>query len=259
MADEILQREAEGVLVVTVNRPDKMNALNRTVLTGLREAMEAALARDVHALVITGAGERAFVAGADVKEIRERAGSGGGAGFARFGQAVFRMIEALPFPTIAAINGYALGGGLELAMACDFRVARRTARLGQPEVNLGIIPGYGGTQRLQRLTGRSFALRLILTGEAVSADEARAAGLVDQVVEDDVVGAALVYARPFAGKSRSAVRAAKLAIDGGFGRPLDEALDIEANYFDEALAHPDAVEGTQAFLDKRKPVFRKES
>lgn len=255
MADEVLAREEDGVLLVTVNRPDKLNALNREVLESLSRIFDEARTGNAFALIVTGAGEKAFVAGADISEIRAQAGATGGAGFARFGQAVFTKLETLPIPTIAAINGYALGGGLELAMACDFRFALKAAKLGQPEVNLGIIPGYGGTQRLPRIAGRSFALRLILTGDPVGAEEARSAGLVDQIVDGDVLGAAMAFAQTFKGKSRSAVERAKQAVDNGDGRQMDDALEVEAWFFEETLSHPDAAEGTAAFLEKRKPHF----
>jgi len=257
MADVIQTQDRGSVRIVTVNRPERRNALNRATLEALDEVLRLAAGDLPDALVVTGAGEKAFVAGADISEIQEQAGRGGGAGFARFGQAVFRRLERLPVPTVAAIGGYALGGGLELAMACDFRVALASARLGQPEINLGIIPGYGGTQRLQRLTGRSFALRLILSGESVDAEEALRAGLVDAVVETDVLEAAIGFLKPFLGKSRSALAAAKSAVDMGYGQPLGEAMEIEANCFDEALASPDAGEGSRAFLEKRAPDFRR--
>lgn len=173
----------DGIAVVTVNRPDKLNALNRKTLEELNRAVDKVEADDgIRVLVVTGAGEKSFVAGADIREINTL-GASSGKEFALFGQEIFRRIECLGKPAIAAVNGYALGGGCELAMACHLRVASENAKFGQPEINLGIIPGYGGTQRLTRLVGRAKALELILTGDQIKADHALQLGLVNAVFE----------------------------------------------------------------------------
>lgn len=247
--------EPGQVALLTINRADKLNALNRALLGELDAALDeiAADAR-VRALVVTGAGTRAFAAGADIAEIAALDGAEDGAEFARYGQAVFAKIEQLTKPVIMAINGYALGGGCELAMCGDMRIASDSAQLGQPEVNLGVIPGYGGTQRLARLVGRDRAKWLIFSGERVGADEAYRLGLVDRVVPAaDVVEEAMTVARSLAAKAPRALALAKIAINEGISMPLEDAIEHEATLFGQAAATQDRREGTAAFLDKRQP------
>lgn len=252
----LLVETADRIATVTINRPDKLNALNSAVLAELSAAM-AALAADpgVGAIVVTGAG-RAFVAGADIAEI---AGEPATAleQYARRGQALFRSIERSRKPVIAAVNGFALGGGCELALACHVRFASTRAKFGLPEVKLGLIPGYGGTQRLPRLIGRGPALRLILSGEPIDGAEAYRLGLADGVAEPDAL---LATARAFAAgvlaNGPVAVARALEAVDTGLDLPLDAALDAEARLFGSLGDTMDMREGTRAFLDKRAAAFR---
>ncbi|RDI95046.1 enoyl-CoA hydratase [Meiothermus sp. QL-1] len=253
---EYLGYEVEGqVALVTVRRPQALNALNQDVLLELAEVTEV-IAQDprVRVAIFTGEG-RAFVAGADIGEIAALEDVFAAREFAILGQSVFNEIAALPLPTIAAINGYALGGGLELALACDLRVASHKARLGLPEVGLGIIPGFGGTQRLPRLLGRGRALDLIYTGRHVTAEEALSLGLVNRVGED-----ALETARELAAlilkNAPVALALAKEAVGRGENLDLQEALEIEADLFGMACATQDMREGTRAFLEKRTPEFK---
>jgi enoyl-CoA hydratase len=254
----LVEHDDDGrVALLTINRADKLNALNRALLGELDAALEE-LASDerVRAVVITGAGSKAFVAGADIVEIASLEGSEDGAEFSRYGQGVFSKIEQMTKPVIMAINGYALGGGCELALCGDIRLAAESAQLGQPEVNLGVIPGYGGTQRLARLIGRDRAKGLIFTGERVGAEEAFRLGLVDRIVPgDQLVEEALALARSLASKAPRAVALAKIAINEGVSMPLEAALDHEAKLFGQAAATDDRREGTSAFLDKRQPQW----
>jgi enoyl-CoA hydratase len=244
-----------GVTVITINRADKLNALNRALLAELDAAVEA-VAQDnrVRAVVITGAGTKAFVAGADIAEIANLAGEEEAAEFSRFGQSVLRRIERMPMPVIMAINGYALGGGCELALCGDIRIAADTAQLGQPEINLGVIPGYGGTQRLARIVGRDRAKGIIFTGERLSAEEAYRLGIVHRVVPAaDLMEEAVSLARSLASKAPRALALAKLAVNDGASLPLDDALELEAELFGQAAVTEDRKEGAQAFLEKRQP------
>ncbi|HYO49781.1 MAG TPA: enoyl-CoA hydratase-related protein [Chloroflexia bacterium] len=245
------------VALITINRADKLNALNRALLTELDAALdEVANDGSVRALVITGAGAIAFVAGADIAEISALEGEESGKEFARFGQRVFSKIERLTIPVVMAINGYALGGGCELALSGDIRIASETAQLGQPEVNLGVIPGYGGTQRLARIIGRDRAKGLIFTGERVGAQDAYRIGLVDRVVPAaDLVDEALSLARNLASKAPRALALAKIAINEGISLPLDDALELEAGLFAQAIETQDSKEGAAAFLEKRQPQW----
>jgi enoyl-CoA hydratase len=256
----ILVRQEEGIAVVTLNRPEKLNALNETVISELGTAFES-IAGDpaVGAALLTGAGEKAFVAGADIAELSRLDAAAARANALR-GQRLTLLMEEMDKPLIAAINGFALGGGLELAMACTLRVAVEGARLGQPEVKLGIICGYGGTQRLPRLVGRGRALELLVTGETVDAAEALRIGLVNRVVgreallpESKALAAAILRAGP------EAVRQTLRAVRGGLERPLGEALDLEADLFGALFGTPEMKEGTAAFLEKRPPRFRPRS
>lgn len=247
----------EGVAIVTINRPDKLNALSRATLEDLASAIDAAEgAPEVKAVVITGRGEKAFVAGADITEINELDAQGGRS-FALFGQALFRHIETLSKPVIAAVNGFALGGGCELAMACHIRVASENARFGQPEVNLGIIPGYGGTQRLPRLVGKGVALELLVTGDMITAERAYALGLVNAVTAP---GKAVEKAVEIAGKAASkgplAVKGCLEAVQTGLDMPLEEGCYLEATLFGLCCASEDMREGTTAFMEKRKADFK---
>lgn len=247
---------ATGVGVLTVNRPEQMNALNRRVLEDLTAAVDMLAADpEIRVLVITGKGPKAFVAGADVAEM-ESFDQAMASEFARFGQSVFGKIEACPKPSIAAVNGYALGGGCELALACDIRIAAKNARFGQPEVGLGIIPGFGGTQRLARVVGRAAAMDLILSGRMVDADEALRVGLVSRVVpEGEALTEAMLFAQEIMKKSPYALGQAKKAILGGLALSLEDGLRLEETIFGECFAHHDQKEGMRAFLEKRKARY----
>lgn len=244
-----------GVAVLTINRADKLNALNRALLSELDTALDE-IANDEHirALVVTGAGSKAFVAGADIGEIASLEGQEVGVEFARFGQQVFSKIERLTIPVIMAINGYALGAGCELALCGDIRLAADSAQLGQPEVNLGVIPGYGGTQRLARVIGRDRAKSLIFTAERVGAGDALRLGLVERVVPAaELMGEALSLARSLAGKAPRALALAKMAINEGASLPLEQAIELEAELFGQVADTQDRMEGTRAFMEKRQP------
>jgi enoyl-CoA hydratase len=248
----------EGPLaIITMSRPDALNALNGKVMHELKEALGAVgKNRDVRAVIITGEGS-AFVAGADIKEMQALAEKPAAIrAFIHSGQGVLKDIEALPQPVIAAINGFALGGGLELALACDIRLASSDARFGFPEVGLGIFPGFGGTQRAARLIGRGAASELVLTGDPISADEAARLGLVNRVVPPAQL---MAEARKLAGRMASrapvAIAKAKAALHASQQLSLDEGLVFEVDRVAETFATPDRVEGMQAFVEKRKPVF----
>lgn len=243
--------------VVTVHRPEKLNALNAEVIQELGEAFEA-LKKDDHvqAVILTGSGEKAFAAGADIGELAVMDALGG-LQVSRTGQQVFLAIERFPKPVLAAIGGYALGAGLELAMACHLRVASENARLGLPEVSLGIIPGYGGTVRLARLVGLGRALELTLTGEMVDAAKAHAMGLVNAVVpREALLERTKEMARKILRNGPLAVRMALEAVYRAMDLPLAEALGVEASYFGLLASTEDMREGMTAFLEKRKATFR---
>jgi enoyl-CoA hydratase len=257
MADAPLSLAAHGaVRVLTVDRQARLNALDRATLHAL-DTMLAEVAQDeaVRALVVTGAGPKAFIAGADISEFQAFS-PGDARAYAMAGQRVFRRIEALGIPTIAAINGFALGGGCELALACTFRLMSETATVGLPEIHLGLIPGFGGTQRLARLVGRQHAAEMILTGRRVPAAEALAMGLVLRAVPaTDLMPSALALATDLAERAPGAVRYALDAIDAGLDMPLTQGCDVEAALFGLAAASEDMREGVAAFLEKRPPVF----
>lgn len=246
----------DGIYTITINRPDKMNALSKMVFDELDKAMDIVYAdKDVQGVIITGEGRKAFVAGADITEFLDIQ-QGNSCNLAVRGQQVFFKIENSPKPVVAAVNGFALGGGCELAMACHMRLASQNAKFGQPEVNLGLIPGYGGTQRLQALVGRAKAMELILTGNMVDAQEAKALGLINQVYsQEDLLEKTKELLKLILSKSPVAVAKAIEAINSfdhskaGFER--------EAQLFAEAFSSDDMKEGTAAFLEKRKPKFRK--
>jgi enoyl-CoA hydratase len=245
----------DRIATITVNRPDKLNALNSATIAELGVAIDEARTRgDVGAVILTGAG-RAFVAGADIGELHGQTPLEATAR-SRAGQAVFRRFETSPKPTIAAINGFALGGGCELAMSCHMRIASEFAKLGQPEVKLGIVPGYGGTQRLPRLVGRGAALRLLLTGEIIDANEAYRLGLVDQVVAATaLIDTATALLKTMLANAPIALAGCIEALDRGLDVSLDEGLRIESDAFGTLSSTEDVKEGMQAFLTKRAPVF----
>jgi enoyl-CoA hydratase len=245
----------DELALVTLARPQALNALNFALLRDLDAALEQVAAGDARALLVTGAGDRAFCAGADLRELQGRPLAAARAD-AAFGQRVLDRLEALAIPSIALVNGYAFGGGLELALACTFRIAAPDARLGFPEIRLGLIPGYGGTQRLPRLLGPARALELILSGRTVMAEEALAIGLVNRIVEGDLIAAGCAFAREMTGWSLLALRLAREAVRRGLSAPLTEGLAIEADLNALARASADAAEGIAAFLEKRRPVFR---
>ncbi|HEU4401794.1 MAG TPA: enoyl-CoA hydratase-related protein [Candidatus Polarisedimenticolia bacterium] len=253
----VLYEVKDRIARLTINRPEKLNALDRATVDEIdRTVADAATDPAVGVLIVTGMGEKAFVAGADIQELAVQTPVEGEA-YARAGQAVFSRLEGLGKPSLAAINGYALGGGLELALACTLRLAAETARLGLPEVTLGIIPGYGGTQRLSRLVGRGRALELILTGEAIDAREAHRIGLVNRVVPPaDLLPATETLARLLLARGPVALRYALQAVYGGLEMSQAEGLRQEAALFGLACATEDMREGTRAFVEKRKPVFR---
>jgi len=245
----------DELALVTLDRPEVLNALSLQLLRDLGAALDQVAGSDARALLVTGAGGKAFCAGADVKELMGRSLAATHED-AAFGQAIFAKLDTLAIPSIALINGYAFGGGLELALACTFRLAARTARLGLPEIKLGLIPGYGGTQRLPRLVGEARALEMILTGRAVAAEEAERIGLVNRLVEGDLIEAGKGFAREMTGYSLPALGFARDAVHRGLGTLLKEGLAIEADLNTLAFQTADAAEGVSAFLEKRKPVFR---
>jgi enoyl-CoA hydratase len=252
----LLDREG-AVATITFNRPKVLNALNAQTLDELRRAI-LGLRRDdaIRVVILTGSGEKSFVAGADINELAVQSPTGG-RDHALAGQHVFDLIENLGKPVIAAINGYALGGGCELAMACTIRIAADTAKLGQPEINLGIIPGYAGTQRLTRLVGRGAALELLLTGEQISAAEALRLGLVNRVVTAaNLMGEARKLAQTLASKPPVAMRFIIDAVNTGLQMSFREAEIHEATLFGLVSSTEDMREGTRAFLEKRKPEFK---
>lgn len=249
-----------GVAVLTLNRPAVLNALNAAMIGELGEALST-LDRDasVRAVVMTGAGDKAFAAGADISELNALPSGVAGAAQARRGQAVTLQLERMRKPVIVAVNGFALGGGCELAMAGDIRIASENAKFGQPEVNLGLIPGYGGTQRTLRLLGRGMAMYLCLTAEMIDAQEALRIGLVQKVVPlAGLLDEAKRVAALIAAKAPLAVEAAKRAIDEGAALSMTEALALEALQFGHMVGTADFKEGTAAFLEKRKPAFQAE-
>lgn len=255
--ENILFEAADGVGVLTFNRPKALNALTTNTLEEVKEVVESiAFTREIRVLVLTGAGDKAFVAGADIagfqtlNPLQARH-------FAELGQEVFFKLEHLPQPVIACVNGFALGGGCEIAMACDFIYASEKARFGQPEVNLGLIPGFGGTQRLARMVGRAKAKELCMTGEAIDAQQARELGLVAKVFPaEQLLEETLKAAKLLAGKAPGVLRSIKQVINRGLDVDLKTGCAIEAEAFGLCFASQDAQEGVSAFLEKRKPNFK---
>jgi len=245
----------DRIATLTVNRPDKLNALNVATIGELGSAIDELQARDdVAAVILTGAG-RAFVAGADISELAGQSALEGRR-LARRGQEIFRRFETSAKPTLAAVNGFALGGGCELAMACQIRIASDAAKFGQPEVKLGLIPGYGGTQRLPRLVGRGRALQVLVTGEMIDAQEAYRIGLVNRVVAgDQLLAAATAMIQQMLTNAPLGLAACIDVVDRGLGLPLDDALALEATQFGVLISTRDTAEGTRAFLEKRPPRF----
>ena len=243
--------------LITVNRPSAFNALSFALIDDLSRVLDEVARSDARALLITGAGSKAFCAGADIKELTGR-GLADQKRRGEIGQNAFSKIERLAVPSIAVINGYAFGGGLEMALACTFRIATPNAKMGLPEVKLWLIPGYGGTQRLPRAVGEGRAMDMILTGRTVDAEEALRIGLVQRIVEGDALAAGVAYAREFSGYSLPVLGFAREAVSRALATPLAEGLKIEADLSTLAFQTKDAVEGMQAFIEKRKPDFKDE-
>lgn len=248
--------DRDAVRIITVNRPDKLNALNAATIDALDEAFAAAIDdAGVRAIVLTGAGPKAFVAGADIAEMNNLAPVQG-RDFALRGQRMMRRVERSPKPVVAMVNGFALGGGLELAMCCHLRIAADTARVGQPEINLGLIPGFGGTQRLLRLAGRAATLELCLLGTPIDAQRARELGIVNRVVPAaELEAQTMTIAQQLASSAPLALRGAIDCINHGGECGIEEGLEYEAAQFGLMFSTQDMREGTSAFLERRKPVF----
>ena len=256
MYSTILTNLENHIFTITINRPDKLNALNQTVLNELSSAMDKANSDvQIKAAIITGAGEKAFVAGADIAEF-VGVKDDKGALLSKKGQDIFFKIENCPKPVIAAVNGFALGGGCELAMACHFRIASTNAKFGQPEVNLGLIPGYGGTQRLTMLVGKGKAMEMMMSGNMIEADEAKALGLVNYVESpENLLAKTKEILKTILIKSPVAVSKVIAAVNAFYDKQKN-GFDEEANLFGSVFASEDKKEGTAAFLEKRKPVFK---
>jgi enoyl-CoA hydratase len=255
--ENLLYELKDHIARITFNRPNVLNALNRKTIDELGDALDAARRDDsARVLILTGSGEKAFIAGADINELAQRTPVDGKE-FSLYGQEVIHRLETMGKPSIAAINGFALGGGCELALACTLRIASRNAKLGQPEVKLGILPGYGGTQRLARLCGKGIAHELILSGEMITAEEALRIGLVNRVTEPaELLPAAEAIARKIIANAPLAVKYAMEAIEHGMEMPQEEGLFLEATLFGLCCATEDMREGTRAFLEKRAAKFQ---
>jgi len=254
--ETIIFEEKGHICLITLNRPDKLNALNATLLNELQKALQfCANSEKCRAIIITGSG-KAFAAGADIAQLHEQ-NAQTGADFARFGQAIFTELEYMTKPVIAAVNGFALGGGCELALACQMRFASPMAKFGQPEVNLGIIPGYGGTQRLTKLVGSAQATELILTGNIINADEALRIGLVNRLfTAESLLEECMKIAELIASKAPLAISASIAAIRSSIDLNTPEGMESEARHFGEICGTEDFKEGTAAFLDKRQANFK---
>ena len=248
-------KRVEEFAVITLNRPDALNALSFSLIRDLSDRFDEVANSDARALIITGAGTKAFCAGADIKELFGRTlmqqKQGGD-----FGQATFAKLDTLPIPSVAVINGYAFGGGMELALACTFRLATKNAKMGTPEIKLGLIPGYGGTQRLPRVVGEARALEMVMTGRTVDAEEAHRIGLVSRIVEGDALTAGMAFAREFTCHSLPVLQFARDAVKRASETPLNEGLKIETDLATLAFQTEDAHEGMSAFAEKRKAIFK---
>jgi enoyl-CoA hydratase len=255
--ENLLYEKKNGIAYITFNRPKVLNALNRKTVEELQQVLLDARGDDsVRVLILTGSGEKAFVAGADINELAQQTPVNGKE-FSLFGQGVFHLLETMGKPSICAINGFALGGGCELALCCSIRLASKTAKLGQPEVKLGILPGYGGSQRMARLCGKGAAHELCLTGEMITAEEAQRIGLVNHVYEPaELLPAAEAMAKKIIEKAPLAVKYCMEAIERGVEMPLEEGLFLEATLFGLCCATEDMREGTKAFLEKRQAQFQ---
>jgi enoyl-CoA hydratase len=255
--ENLLCEKKNGIAYITFNRPKVLNALNRKTVEELRQVLlDARDDASVRVLILTGSGEKAFVAGADIGELAQQTPVNGKE-FSLFGQGVFHLLETVGKPSICAINGFALGGGCELALCCSIRLASKTAKLGQPEVKLGILPGYGGSQRMARLCGKGAAHELCLTGEMITAEEAQRIGLVNHVYESaELLPAAEALAQKIIERAPLAVKYCMEAIERGVEMPLEEGLFLEATLFGLCCATEDMREGTKAFLEKRPAQFQ---
>ena len=258
MAYENINYQVEdGIATITFNRPKALNALNAALLDEFSKALdEIAADEDIRVLILTGAGDKSFVAGADITELATY-NSLTAKTFSQKGHAIIAKLQALPIVVIAAVNGFALGGGTEIAIACDFIYASDNAKFGQPEINLGLIPGFGGTQRLPRLIGPNMAKELVFTGKMISSAEAQQFGLANKVVpQDELLEEVMRTAREIASKGKVSLRAAKQAINYGLNTDLATGIHIEVEGFGMCYASSDAEEGTSAFLEKRKAAFK---
>lgn len=247
-------KRVEEFAVITLNRPEALNALSFGLIRELGQLFEQVAGSDARALLITGSGNKAFCAGADIKELAGRTLVSHKQG-TELGQWTFAKLDRLPMPSLAIINGYAFGGGLELALACTARIATRNAKMGLPEIKLGLIPGYGGTQRLPRVVGEARALEMIMTGRTVDAEEALRIGLVNRLIDGDPLAQGIAYAREFTGHSLPVLGFAREAVQRALATPLGEGLKIEADLSTLAFQTRDSVEGMGAFIEKRKPRF----
>jgi enoyl-CoA hydratase len=253
----VLLERRGACAVMTLDRQEALNALSFAILDEIGARLDEVVASGARVLIVTGAGPKAFCAGADIKELRGRGQAAQRRG-AEAGQAVFAKLDTLPMPSVAAINGYAFGGGLELALACTFRLVTANAKLGLPEIKLGLIPGYGGTQRLPRIVGEARALEMIMTGRTVGAVEAERIGLASQLIKGDPVEAAMQFAAGFTSYSLPVLTLARAAVQRATGMPLHDGLRMEADLSTLAYQTKDAEEGMAAFSEKRSASFRDE-
>ena len=255
--ENIIFQVKDGIATITFNRPETLNALNSDILKELSQALdEIAQDENIRVLILTGAGEKAFVAGADINELAAF-NTLEAKHFSEEGHVLMHKLQTLPIPVIAAVNGFALGGGSEIALACDFIYASENAMFGLPEINLGIIPGFGGTQRLPRLIGKNRAKEMIFTGKMIPATEAQAMGMVNKVCSpEQLMDEVVRTAQTMASKGKVTLRAAKQAVNNGMNVDLATGCSIETDAFSLCMASPDAKEGTSAFLEKRKPDFK---